>query len=626
MGIHSVMYNGLSGVNVMGGNMSVLADNIANVNTVAYKGSRTVFEEMLHRAAEGHSGDGSRVSSIDTSFGIGQFDYTDVSSDLAIDGRGFFMLAGAAETFYTRDGQLRIKESSASSDVLSLVSKEGYGLQGYDLRPAAASSTVLGDIELNRMSAGKATESLQLSLNLRDTGAVETTPQPLYSNWDGTRISTLTGLPDPIEASAYEFSLDQTIFDDQGDQYDVTIYFDSTENLNEKEFLVTCDPSKDRRLTGSGTARFNDAGTPADKGAGALLYGVLQFSSVGELLDIGCWRVPADANVDHESAVNQVALARGEGEYSFGFNFTGVGDNLSSAINFGTAPLRQSVSSAGAALVTNPDETAKPVQSTSLWSEVYDSEGRRPASGDVISFAGKNGAGADVTYSYTIDPTVEIADLLANLGSAFGATATVEDGRLKLTDNEIGDSELAITSISYQDAAGNNPAVNADIAMIFGDDGSGFSTRPQDRYLLSSMTTTNYANPDSIFMRRQDGYGQGYLQEIRVADDGVVYGRYSNNREERQARIALASFVNEDGLSRAGGNLFVSTPEVGEITIGEPGQAGIGAIYAGALEGSNVDLSRQFADLITTQRWYQANSRSISTADEVYKLLTGMLR
>lgn len=627
MGIHSVMYNGLSGIGVMGENMSVLADNIANVNTTAYKGSRGTFEDMLHRAVGGTNGDGVRVSSVDTDFKIGGLQTTKVGTDMAIEGKGFFVLSDPAkgDTYYTRDGQFMIREDTASSDIVSLVSKYGYDLQGYDLRSSTAATT-LGAVEINLVSAGKTTEALRVALNLQDTGVVESTSQPLYSNWDGTKVSAVTGRPDPIATTDYAFSMKQAIFDDQGDSYDLSIYFDNTENLNEMEFLVTCDPSKDRRLIDGSTSRYNDTGAPTNKGAGALMYGVLQFSTAGDLQNIDCWQVPGDGAVDHGAATNQLQLSRGEAFYSFGFNFSGAGDELTSTLNFGTIAQPQSVSSVGAAVLSTPDESPRPIASTSYWSEVYDAAGLSPLSGDVLSFAGIAGDGTAVNYSYSIDPGHQISALLAGLGSAFGASATVEEGRIILTDQEIGDSQLTISSISYRDAAGNAPAANSSLAQVFGDEGSVFLTSQQERYQIDIMTTTNYASQSAVFMRQQDGFGQGYLEGVRVDADGVIYGQYSNNLEQQQAQVGLATFVNEEGLSRTGGNLYVSGPDAGEVTVGAPGENGRGGIAGGSLEEANVDLSRQFTELITTQRYYQANAKSISTADEVYELLTSMVR
>jgi flagellar hook protein FlgE len=106
----------------------------------------------------------------------------------------------------------------------------------------------------------------------------------------------------------------------------------------------------------------------------------------------------------------------------------------------------------------------------------------------------------------------------------------------------------------------------------------------------------------------------------------VITGVYSNGTNRALGQIAMSSFTNPGGLEKEGENTYVETINSGEARIGESGVAGKGKLIAGALEMSNVDLAEQFTDMIVTQRGFQANSRSITTSDEMLQELLTLKR
>lgn len=136
---------------------------------------------------------------------------------------------------------------------------------------------------------------------------------------------------------------------------------------------------------------------------------------------------------------------------------------------------------------------------------------------------------------------------------------------------------------------------------------------------VGSMTdsTTQAASPSSNKIVDQDGYGLGYLEDFRIDQSGVITGIYSNGTNRSLGQIALASFINPGGLEKAGESTYVVTINSGDALVDPAGAAGKGKIIAGALEMSNVDLAEQFTDMIVTQRGFQANSRTITTSDEM---------
>ena len=137
--------------------------------------------------------------------------------------------------------------------------------------------------------------------------------------------------------------------------------------------------------------------------------------------------------------------------------------------------------------------------------------------------------------------------------------------------------------------------------------------------------TTQYDSDSTVFSQDQDGYASGEMTSVDIAADGTVSAVYSNGETIEVAMISLATFNDPDGLDSAGGSLFAETAESGTPTIGYPGTSQ-GTLIVQALELSNVDLSVEFVDLITIQNAYSANSKVITTTDEMLQELLNLKR
>ena len=137
---------------------------------------------------------------------------------------------------------------------------------------------------------------------------------------------------------------------------------------------------------------------------------------------------------------------------------------------------------------------------------------------------------------------------------------------------------------------------------------------------------TQYAAPTEVHIRSQNGFPPGSLEEVRIDASGVVTGIFSNGLTQTLAQIALATFPNPGGLEQAGDTAFRASNNSGMARIGTPGTGDRGVIAAGNVEMSNVDLSEEFASMIVTQRGFQANSRIITTSDEMLQELVNLKR
>jgi flagellar hook protein FlgE len=137
---------------------------------------------------------------------------------------------------------------------------------------------------------------------------------------------------------------------------------------------------------------------------------------------------------------------------------------------------------------------------------------------------------------------------------------------------------------------------------------------------------TQFAAPSTTRAFEQDGYGLGYLESFTVDDSGVITGIYTNGKAVPIGQVAMAIFTNPQGLNVEGDNNYRETNNSGIANVGEATTGGRGKITAGTLEMSNVDLAEQFTDMIVTQRGFQANSRSITTSDQMLQELLTLKR
>jgi flagellar hook protein FlgE len=248
----SALYTGVSGLQTYGDAMQVVGDNIANINTTAYKSSRANFSELLGQSISGGSsygqvGQGVTTSDVTTSFASGSFKTTDNVTDMAINGNGLFVVENAATgaTYYTRDGSFSFNSSG------QLVTDEGYVVMGYDYDATGATlSSTLSALAVDTAStAPSATQNIDLTLNLDSSTAIN---------------SSTFNVLDPSGTSDYSTSA--SVYDANGNSHDIGVYFtktaDNTWNWNAvvDGGDVTGGTAGTDVLGGSGTLTFDASG------------------------------------------------------------------------------------------------------------------------------------------------------------------------------------------------------------------------------------------------------------------------------------------------------------------------------------------------------------------------------
>ncbi|MBN8616947.1 MAG: flagellar hook protein FlgE [Deltaproteobacteria bacterium] len=182
--------------------------------------------------------------------------------------------------------------------------------------------------------------------------------------------------------------------------------------------------------------------------------------------------------------------------------------------------------------------------------------------------------------------------------------------------NPDGSLQTETTTASSWNFVGATPAqtIDFDFGTSLDEGGTGFGGM------------TQLAGASTVLMTRQDGFSGGPVQGIRVDADGTVTGVFGNGQDRALGRVAVAKFASNEGLARAGHNLWAGTRASGEVLLGEAGTGGRGSVVSGSLESSNVDLGSEFVDLIAFQRGFSANSKIVTTADEMYQELVNLKR
>lgn len=130
--------------------------------------------------------------------------------------------------------------------------------------------------------------------------------------------------------------------------------------------------------------------------------------------------------------------------------------------------------------------------------------------------------------------------------------------------------------------------------------------------------TDTFGNPT------QNGYKPGDLTSYQINDDGTVVGNYSNEQTQTLGQITLANFANPEGLKSEGNNVWSATASSGQALVGLAGTGNLGTLTAGAVESSNVDLSKELVNMIVAQRNYQSNAQTIKTQDQILNTLVNL--
>jgi flagellar hook protein FlgE len=223
-----------------------------------------------------------------------------------------------------------------------------------------------------------------------------------------------------------------------------------------------------------------------------------------------------------------------------------------------------------------------------------------------------NGGYANAAISSTTATTVSIDldgmggdDITFNLG---GTWASGDKVSFNIAESESPKSDVALTFAALDNGA------------TIGDQSGGTNQINWNVAGDGSQVLTGYASTSVIKTLTDNGYSSGVLKSLSVSKDGIINGFFTNGQSAELGQIMLASFPNNGGLKKAG-NYFTATVLSGEAIKNQPGSSGLGQIMSNSLEISNTDVAKEFINMISAQRTYQANAKVITTADQLLSVL-----
>ena len=573
MGLTTAMYTGLTGLDSNQFRIDTIGNNVANVNTTAFKESRANFQNqfsLMLSAGSGPSGTsggtnpsqlglGSMLGSVQRNFLSGAIETTGIPTDMAIEGSGFFVVRDAeGGQAFTRDGSFKL-----SSEQM-LVTGGGLHVQGYGVDDDFnVIPGLLQDIEipLGTLTTARATERAELDGNLNADGAIAT---------QGTNLSSqvfqegASGGPAATAATALT-----NVYDD-----------DSVVPLFAENDVITVRSVKKganggRQLPES-TYTVTAASTLGD-------YAQFLQNAMGLNLDAAA---PGDPGVrigDTGADAGKIIIEGNAGEENA--LTIGLDDIVSTNVNF-NAPFQFSEDQAA---------TGESVFTTFI---AYDSLGSPIQVNLTVALESKSNSGNTWRfYAESPDDT--------DVSSVLGTTGTLTFD----SDGMLADVTGDTIQIDRQDTGALNPL---QVGLNFTN--------------VTGLAATYAAQPSTLVMTTQDGYSAGTLSSFSVSEDGTVVGAFTNGLTRSLGQLAIATFTNPEGLVSDVNNLYKVGPNSGQPGITTPQNLGAGTILSGALELSNVDLTSEFIGLITATTGFSAAGRVITTSNELLNELMTIAR
>ncbi len=569
----TALQTGLSGLNAHSQRLEVIGNNVANVNTTAFKSARLLFAPARSRnlslgtAPSDVSGGtnptqiglGVGIAGTQRNFNSGALSTTGIATDLAIEGPGFFIVESAGQQFYTRAGSFQ------RNSIGELVTISGGLVQGYGVDADFSLDTgAIGDlsIPLGTLTLAEATENVALAGNLNAGGAIATQPsitlfnQPFLSVADSTTPLTgaalLTAVDDPANPGTPLFAAGESIL-----------------------------------LSGmmKGGRTLPDATLPVV--AGTTVQDLLDFIQQslgivpGELYPDGS---TSGVTIDAAGVISIVGNIRPDNSIAFDDSafrlLDAAGVEINDGLTFTTAQVADG-------------------ESVATTAAVYDSLGTRVFMDVTMVFESADNSGT--TWRYYVE-SGDDTDIDLSTGS--GTISFDNFGRLI-------DTGPVTVSIDRDNTGAVTP-------LVFELD---FSSGEQ-----SVTALADESGQSTLGVTFQDGVGLGILAAFSVGEDGVISGAFTNGQSRTIGQVALATFANPEGLIDAGDSLFLTGPNSGAALVTSPLQFGAGRVVGGALELSNVDLGAEFINMILTTTGYSASSRVITATDELLQQLVALIR
>lgn len=564
------LYSGVAGLKTHQTRMDVIGNNIANVNTTAYKSSSMTFSELMSQTTQKASGAnattgvggtnakqiglGVKAGAINTAITTqGSAQSTGNPFDIMITGDNFFVVSNGSENFFTRDGSFYVDGAGNLA-----MTSTGYNVMGWGV------DETTGNIKQDTVTA------------LRIMSAANMTYPP-----EATTKANISGILDENDkdvTSANGKTVNLNFFDARGYSYTAKFTFKQ-----------------------SGGDKTNEYSMELNK----------ILDSTGAEIDISKLKF---GNRSQQKMETKVTL--NTDAYKWDGKVLKTKDGTTEVANLAD------IFNQDGSLITPQDDAAAQKQQKAL-DAIAKAYGYEGSTDEFLNLY--------ITSTVNKDKQLTIQDLLGNMMAGKTTDVLPADGSAITMEGRYFEG----TTVVFNKDTGKLESVggsttNLNVNAAFSALGGNFSDVTID---LSECT--NYDNKGTSTIGATsgdlDGLGTGRrlgdMIGVSIQKDGMIYASYDNGMTKLLGQIATAAFANASGLEKEGDNLYSATLNSGEFDgIGVDITAGGGYMSTGQLEMSNVDLSSEFTEMITTQRGFQANSRIITVSDTLLEELTNLKR
>ena len=564
------LYSGVAGLKTHQTRMDVIGNNIANVNTTAYKSSSMTFSELMSQTTQKASGAnattgvggtnakqiglGVKAGAINTAITTqGSAQSTGNPFDIMITGDNFFVVSNGSENFFTRDGSFYVDGAGNLA-----MTSTGYNVMGWGVDETTGNIKQDTVTALRIMSAANMTYPPEATTKANISGILD------ENDKDVTSANGKTVNLNFFDARGYSYTAKFTFKQSGGDKtneysMELSKLLDSTGaeiDISKLEFGNRSQQKMETKVT---------LNTDAYKWDGKVLKTKDGTTDVANLADIfntdGSLITPADdaAAQKQQEALDAIAKAYG---------YEGSTDEF---LNL---------------YITSTVDKDKQLTIQNLLGNMMAGKTTDvlPADGSAITMEGRYFEGTTVVFNKDT----------GKLESVGGSTTNLN------------------VNAAFSALGGNFSDVTIDLSECTNYDNKGTSTIGATSGDLDGLGT---------------GRRLGDMIGVYIQKDGMIYASYDNGMTKLLGQIATAAFANASGLEKEGDNLYSATLNSGEFDgIGVDITAGGGYMSTGHLEMSNVDLSSEFTEMITTQRGFQANSRIITVSDTLLEELTNLKR
>ncbi len=593
MSLNSAMLAGVSGLASNSAALAAISQNIANVNTVGYKRTQGEFQTLVNsqsKAGGGYSAGGVSLSARSFISQEGQLQRTTESTDLAVDGQGFFVVTDKAEGVAPTDTRLFTRAGAFRVDNLGyLKNSAGLYLQGWPVDSNGEISTDPSDLSrLRSINIGtvggtaEPTTRVQINANLRSTQEVSTAAAPnAYDRVEDNAVPPvahdLTVNYKRTAANTYEVTIKSGVTTITG-----SAVYDAT------GALTSFTPSAG--TNGSATATATQITITPTTGTAPPVAGtpyVIDFADIGM----------ANSNIartKYDPQVNSMAMYNAEDD-----NPVGVKPDFKMNIP---------VSDSKGGQRNLEIRFLKSDQPNQWYAEIV----AVPAEDVVTGAPYANGQIKTGLIAFTPSGRLDVE----TMQSWPAGTGLFDDP-----------TQATLSFLESDPSNTVDPLDPDDNFKIKWADGLGIAAQTVTLDLNTSAGGLSQLNTASVVQSTiTNGTAFGNLSEITIDDSGFVTAIFDNGVMRRIAQVAIATFPSPDSLREVSGNAYAVSLQSGTFNLKAAGTGGAGFIAAQQLEASTVDLSQEFTSLITTQRAYSASSKIITTADEMLAELINIKR